>query len=124
MHRIGPYSRPSGLAKLDGRTREARLMRNLRARLVEHVGGKPSATQAALIDRAVWLSLHVAQLDQRTAEGGAMTEHDARTYLAWSNSFTRTLRELGLEAAPSPIKPDPLRAHLARKAAATGERAA
>ena len=123
MNPIGPYSRPHSLAKLDGRTREARLMRDFRARLFEHLRGKPSATQLALIDRAAWLALHVAQLDQRTAAGGVMTEHDSRTYLAWSNSLTRTLRELGMEGANSPAPPD-LRTHLARKAAATAERAA
>ncbi len=114
MSTIGPYSRPASLAKMDGRTREARLMRDFRARLVVHVGGRPSATQSALIDRAMWLALHVAQLDERTAAGGAMTEHDSRTYLAWSNSLTRTLRELGTEGAASPAPPD-LRAHLARR---------
>jgi hypothetical protein len=100
-------------------------MRDFRARLVEHVGGKPSATQAALIDRATWLALHVAQLDRRTADSRAMTEHDSRTYLAWSNSLTRTLRELGMEGAATPAPPD-LRAHLAKRgqAAPAAERAA
>jgi hypothetical protein len=36
---MGPYSRPHRLAKLDGRTREAALLRKTRARLTEHVGG-------------------------------------------------------------------------------------
>lgn len=97
MPRIGPYSRARSLQKMDGRTREARLMRDLRAELFAHVGGKPSATQVALIDRCVWLSLHMAQLDAKAADGRAMTEHDSRTYLAWSNTLTRTLRQLGLE---------------------------
>lgn len=74
-------------------------MRQVRAELTAHVGGQPSATQRALIDRAVWLSLHVAQLDARAAEGRGLTEHDSRTYLAWSNTLTRTLRQLGLEGA-------------------------
>lgn len=97
MSRIGPYSRPTALAKLDGRTREARLMRQVRAELTAHVGGNPSATQRQLIERCAWLSLHVAQLDARTAEGRALTDHDSRQYLAWSNTLTRTLRQLGLE---------------------------
>lgn len=99
MRAIGPYSRPHNLQKLDGRTREGRLMRDVRAELTAHVGGKPSATQKALIERAVWLSLHIAQLDAKAAAGRAMTEHDSRTYLAWSNSLTRTLREIGLKGA-------------------------
>jgi hypothetical protein len=44
IHR--PY-RPVALAKLDQRTKEARLMRETRAALVAHVGGKPSAVRCA-----------------------------------------------------------------------------
>ena len=97
MTQIGPYSRPDALRKMDGRTWEAKLLKHVRAELVAHVGGTPSATQKALIDRAAWLSLHVAQIDQRTADGRQMTEHDSRTYLAWSNSLARTLKALGLK---------------------------
>jgi hypothetical protein len=118
MSGLGPYSRSSVLAKVDGRTKEARLMRQLRAELVAHVGRKPSATQRALVERAVWLSLHVAQLDAKAAEGGAMTEHDHRTYLAWSNSLSRTLKLLGWKAAAP--KPRSLAEHLAGAGAATG----
>jgi heme oxygenase len=98
---IGQGSRPSTLAKLDGRTREARLMRETRAALTAHVGGSPSATQRALIERACQLTLRLAAMDQRFADTGAQTEHDSRTYLAWSNSLTRTLRDLGHKATAS-----------------------
>jgi hypothetical protein len=81
------------LAKLDQRTKEAALMRQTRAALTAHVG-EPSAVQTALIERATWLTLRVAQLDAKMAGGAAFTEHDSRTYLAWSNSLGRTLREL------------------------------
>ena len=98
MPQLGPYSRLNVLAKLDGRTREARMMRQFRIELTEHLGGKPSFTQAALIDRAAWLFLHVAQLDARAVNGRELTEHDARTYLGWSNTLNRCLRQLGLKA--------------------------
>jgi hypothetical protein len=42
---IGPYCRPLALAKLDGRTKEAALMRRVRAELTAHVGGTPSFPQ-------------------------------------------------------------------------------
>jgi hypothetical protein len=119
MSRIGPYSRPHALAKVDGRTREARLMQRVRAELVSHVGNRPSATEMALIDRAAWLSLHVAQLDARAAEGRAFTEHDARTYLAWSNSLARTLRQLGLKGSKASAPARSLAEHLAEKRAAS-----
>ncbi|HVC52761.1 MAG TPA: hypothetical protein VND87_12125 [Stellaceae bacterium] len=102
-HRIGPYSRPHRLAMLDGRTREARLLQETRDALIEHVGGSPSATQRALIERAAWLQLRVAQLDVRIAEGATFSDHDSRTYLAWSNSLGRTLAALGLKPAAPPV---------------------
>lgn len=102
VRQIRPYSGPDKLAVIDGRTREARLLRETRAALIAHVGGKPSATQAALIERATWLSLRVAQLDARIAEGGgAFTEHDSRTYLAWSNTLGRIMALLGLQPVTS-----------------------
>ncbi len=99
---LGPYSRPGPLANIDGRRREAGLLRHIRDELTSHVGGKPSATERALIERAAWLTLHVAQLDASIMAAGAMTEHSSRIYLAWSNSLSRTLRDLGLKAAAAP----------------------
>lgn len=105
MAELGPYSRESALIRMDGRTREARILRKVKADLAEHVGGRPTATQKAIIDRAAWLSLHLAQLDARAVEaGGVLSERDARQYLAWSNALTRTVARLGpgkaREAAP------------------------
>jgi hypothetical protein len=39
------------LAKIDGRTKESRLMAAARAELTRHVGGSPSSVQKALIER-------------------------------------------------------------------------
>lgn len=93
--KIGPRSR----AKLiDGRSVEARLMREHKEMLVEHCGGAPTATQKALIDRATILMLRLHQMDQEAMATGGMAEHAARTYLAWSNSYSRTIRAIGLKA--------------------------
>ena len=98
---IGPYSRPNALAKMDGRSREARLLQKTRADLIEHIGGKPTATQLSLIDRAAWLQLHVSLMDAKTMEeGGPSSERDSRQYLAWSNALTRILRDLGADKKP------------------------
>ncbi len=104
MHHVRPYSAPTILAKLDGRTREARLMAHMRKELSDHVGGSPSATQRALIERAVNIAVRLAVMDQQFAETRVQTECDSRTYLAWSNTLTRTMRELGLKAAPKPAR--------------------
>ena len=103
--RIRPAYRPVALAKLDQRTKEARLMRETRAALVAHVGGKPSAVQSAMIERACQLTLRIVAMDRKFAETGAQTDHDSRTYLAWSNSLTRTLAQLGVERATTAREP-------------------
>jgi hypothetical protein len=104
MPRITPYSRPASLLKLDGRTREAALLRKTRADLTAHVGGKPSATQKAMIERAAMLTLHLGLMDEKTlSAGGTMTEHDSRQYLAWSNSLTRALSLIGFDGTPAKV---------------------
>lgn len=97
-HAIGPYSKPGPLARLDQRTKEAKLMQGTRAELTAHVGGSPSVTERALIEMAVQLNLRIAAMDRKYAETGAMTELDTRTYLAWVNSLSRLLLRLGLKA--------------------------
>jgi hypothetical protein len=91
------------LANLDGRTREAKLLRRVKAELTAHVGGNPSATQRALIERVAMLTLRIHAMDEKCA-GGDMTELDTRTYLAWSNTLARTVKLLGIkgEAAKPP----------------------
>ncbi len=88
---------------MDRRSREARILAGTKAELTAHVGGKPSATQQALIDRAAWLTLHVAQIDAKAARDGVLTEHDAKMYLAWSNTLTRALKALSLKSAPEHV---------------------
>jgi hypothetical protein len=102
MPPIGPGSRPERFAKLDGRTRLAKLSKTLRSELTAHVGGNPSATQSMLIGQAVQLQLHLALLDKQTADGVEMNGHDSRYYLAWSNSLARLLTRIGMKAAPVP----------------------
>ncbi len=89
-------------------------MRETRAELTAHVGGTPSATQRALIEQAAQLALRLAAMDRKFAETGGQTEHDSRTYLAWSNSYSRLLRQLGLKGAAE--RPKSLADHLAERA--------
>jgi hypothetical protein len=64
MSKIGPYSTHATLQKLDGRSREARLMKSLRAELISHVGGKPSVAQTVLIDQATKIQLRIEMMDR------------------------------------------------------------
>lgn len=112
VRRVGPYSRPGALASVDRRTKPARLLKQITAELTAHIGGAPTAAERVLIGRLAMLSLQCAQLDERVLAGGVMTEHDSRTFLAWSNSLERGLHRLGLKgvAAAPPTLDDILRA--------------
>jgi len=67
--------------------------------LVQHVGGRPNAAQAVLIDRCVMLTMHLNRLDESAvATGGMLSEHATKTYLAWTGALGRTMRLLGLKA--------------------------
>jgi hypothetical protein len=77
-------------------------MRDTRTALIAHVGGNPSVTQELRIDRAVQLIVRMAAMDRKFVETEVQTEHDSRTYLAWTGRLLRILRDLGLEAAAVP----------------------
>jgi hypothetical protein len=108
------------LRKVDQRTKEAAHLRRVKAELRQHVGGTPSVTQAMLIDRAAILSLRVTQLDAQMAETGALSDFTSRTYLAWSNSLTRTIAALGLKPSAKTNGPTDLEAYLASRTVASG----
>jgi hypothetical protein len=100
--RVGPYSRLD-LPTFSGKTREGAFLRGVRAELVKHVGGRPSATQSALIEAAAQLRLRISLMDRRFSETRTQTEHDSRTYLAWVGSLGRLMQRLdGLQPAPTP----------------------
>jgi hypothetical protein len=87
------------LAKIDGRRKESRILRETREALIAHVGGNPTAAALGVINRIAWLSLRAAQLDARII-AGEFSEYDSKVYLAVCNSITRMLkRDLGLKGA-------------------------
>jgi hypothetical protein len=101
--RLGPYSRFHAIAEIDQRTKEAQLMRRVRDELTAHVGGRPSAVERLLIERATMLSLRVAQIDIKIMAGEVLTLHDNQHALSWNNALRRTLSELGLEPRNQPV---------------------
>jgi len=111
----GPYSKATTLARLDGRCRAAQLAKSTRAALIAHVGGKPSATQLALIDQAVQLKVRLRMMDDQFVAAGEQSPHAERSYLAWSGHYTRTVAALGI--APSPERVPTLDEYLANRAA-------
>jgi hypothetical protein len=100
MPELGCYSKEISLAKLDGRTRQARLLKQVRQKLINQCGGpyRLTAGQRTLIERCAMLQLKCAMLDKKLLDG-TFTPYDNLTYLAWTNSLARSLVKLGLEPA-------------------------
>ena len=82
------------------------------AELTEHIGGSPTALQARLIHRVARLELYLTMQDARAdANGGMLTAHDGKQYLAWVNSLRLAMRDLGLQKRAG--KAQTLEQHLA-----------
>ena len=85
----------------DGRSADWRLMRRTKEALTRQVGGKPSAVVAMQIDQACWLTLFIQRLNERALiNGGAHTDEDTHTYLAYSAIRLCVLSRLGLGDIP------------------------
>jgi hypothetical protein len=48
----------------------------------------PAEALARFFERACQLTLRIVAMDRKFAKTGAQTDHDSRTYLAWSNSLS------------------------------------
>jgi len=97
MPKVGPYSSCATLRKMDKRTKEARLLKTMRAELAAHVGGKPNIAQQILIDQAAELRLRIALMEAEGTDPGEMTERRQVQFLAWTGALTRLLKDLGLQ---------------------------
>jgi hypothetical protein len=75
MRKFGPYTRKLVLGKIDGRSREAKLVRYTRNALIDHCGGDPNAVQTAMIDQVCQLTLRIQAMDRKFAESGEQTDH-------------------------------------------------
>ena len=86
------------MGKIDGRRREAKLMRDVVDDLTAHVG-TPSPVQRLMIERAA-LHLRLILMDEQIEPGGMMPERQAREDVCWHNAYVRTLARLsGLTGA-------------------------
>jgi hypothetical protein len=103
---IGGASRPNRLAKLDGRTREAKRLRQISRELTDHCGGadRVTAAQRYLIERTAIDILRLELLDNEMTMG-TVSAHDARVAHALRNTVRLALRDLGLAQAPKAAAP-------------------
>ena len=98
--RLGPYSDLK--QRLDKRTRLGRRAAAFEQALVAQIGGAPSVAEAALIRLAVTLDLRIELMRARMLASEAGDEGAERHMLSWCNTLAKTLRTLGLKAAPKP----------------------
>jgi hypothetical protein len=110
MRHMAPITATSHTDRLpitDGRTTDARFIKQLRADLIEQCGGSPTASQRLLIDRIAILSLRIRLVDADP------NLPDRIEYL----DLTRLLADLLAQLGAPPAAPVGLRSQL-REAAA------
>jgi len=90
------------LTALDGRTKEARLMAEVEAALVNSLGGDPSPQQILLIQRIAVKSLR-CYLSEREFLRDRSQSRLETDYLSWANSLRADLQLLGMERRSRPI---------------------
>ena len=126
MRRIAPYSAIDRVLRVDGRTREGRLVSELRKKLAAHIPA-PNIVQAMAIERLVATYLRLLLLDQRLVaqkrrgddEGNRAALATVRAYNEASMSFVKLLGVLGLDPTLPDAEPAPV--PLAQYLAATAE---
>src|SRR5215472_18429055 len=110
---VRPYSKTlergavGSLAGLDGRSKPARLVRQLEAQLFEHLGGDPTVPQRLLIERVCKMKLQLDALEDKLSEGH-WSPHDQRTYSGLNNAFRLALTTLDKMKAPARRRSPPL----------------
>lgn len=98
---FGPHSRKTALSRMDKRSAEGRHLRRVREGLIAHLGSKDiSFVQNQIIERAAWLSLHIALFDAKVAAGHEPTQVDVNTYISWTNTYQKALLRLSSDLVP------------------------
>ena len=99
---IGPNSTPARLAKLDGRSKEAKFQRQVRTELIAALGGENRVTfgQRMIVGLAAVKALRLAMLAERIMTEADPPEEVDRRFTWFSNSLRRDLQALGLDRRP------------------------
>ncbi len=85
------------IGKVDKRTKLGRFMRDTERDLIAQLGGKPSAAQRLMVKTVVLKAARLHQLESDLVEAGTEASPADYQRLAWLNSLSRDLAELGLK---------------------------
>ena len=97
--RVGVFSSQRAVRDLDGRTREAAIVKRTIADLTAQVGGKPTAAQQLLIHATAVVVLRIRCALDKYGTGNGEIESLDRHFVSLRNSLRLNLVTLGLEAA-------------------------
>ena len=109
MPKLGAFAKEIVLARPDKRSRESRLLQQMRQSLTRQLGDKAKApAMQALIEGAAMQQLIVSQIEADIIAGKST---DIKEYRELRRDLYKVLREIGLEPPPPPQKT--LEQHLA-----------
>lgn len=97
--KLGLYSRPKEVSRVDRRTTAGRLVAAVREELIAHVGGAPTVAQRLLIEAATHKAMRLAMVSDAFRQGipTSVLALD-ETFLKFSNSLRADLQVLGIQA--------------------------
>ena len=101
--RIGAHSRlfrAGAKGSLDGRSSEARFLKDAEAQLIAHCGGKPSIAERVLISRLARILLRLQVIDDKIASGEG-TDYDLKVVGGLDSALRNGLGRLGFKATPA-----------------------
>jgi hypothetical protein len=102
VHRLGVRSRWQSFKVIDARTYEGKVIGSIKAALTAHLGGKPSAAEAIIIELVAFNALRTVMLHNIMAKDMEQSPTLLDDYiLKFTGSVTSGLKDLGLK---SPMK--------------------
>lgn len=102
---VGPFSKDRSIVDMDKRTRAGRILRTIRADLIDHCGGLPSAAERILIESAALKATRLHLLSERIVTGAEFANGESEKTIAWANSLRLDLQALGLERRVKDVTP-------------------
>ena len=94
---VGPFARDRSLTTIDRRTKAGRTLRQVRADLVDMIGGNPTAAEALIIQSAAVKATRLFLISEQILSGVNFSDGSDHHALSYLNSMRQDLQALGLE---------------------------